>query len=47
MDECVKKGQKRLVEEFNYKKKMIVINLNDHYLIRSFYYLQPNEESVS
>ena len=46
MDECVKKGQQRLVEEFNYKKKMIVINSNDHYLIRSFYYLQLNEEQV-
>ena len=46
MDECVKKGQQRLVEEFNYKKKMIVMNSNDHYLIRSFYYLQPNEEQV-
>jgi hypothetical protein len=47
MDEYVKKGQQRFIEEFNYKKKMIVINSNDHYLIRSFYYLQPNEEQVS
>ena len=38
--------EKRLVEEFNYKKKMIVMNSNDHYLIRSFYYLQLNEEQV-
>ena len=47
MNEYVKKGQKRLVEEFDYKKKMIIINSNDHCLIRSFYCLQPNEEQVS
>ena len=47
IDEYVKKGQKRLKEEFDYKKKMIGIDSNDHYLIRSFYDLQPNEEQVS
>ena len=47
IDEYVKKGQKRLKEEFDYKKKMIGIDSNDHYLIRSCYDLQPNQEQVS
>ena len=47
MDECVKKGQKRLRDEFDYKKKMITINMNDHYLIHSFYELQPTKEQVT
>ena len=47
MDECVKKGQKRLRDEFDYKRKMITINMNDHYLIHSFYELQPTKEQVS
>ncbi|CAF2794300.1 unnamed protein product [Rotaria sp. Silwood2] len=47
IDECVKNGQKRLRDEFEYKKKMLVINMDDHYLIHSFYELQPTKEQVS
>lgn len=47
IDEFVQHGQKRLRDEFDYKKKMLIINATDHYLIRSFYWFTPNEEQVS
>ena len=47
IDECVKNGQKRLRDEFEYKKKVLVINMDDHYLIHSFYELQPTKDQVS
>ena len=46
IDEFVKHKQKRLRKAFDYKKKMLTINASDHYLIRSFYGLQPNKEQV-
>ena len=47
IDKFVHQGQKRLRDEFDYKKKMLNINATDHYLLRSFYWLQPNKEQVS
>lgn len=47
IDEFVQYGQRRLRDEYDYKKKMLQINAMDHYLIRSFYSLQPDEEQVS
>ena len=38
LDEYVTKGQKQLKVEFDYKRKMIVINSNDHSIILSFYH---------
>ena len=46
INECVKKAQRRLREEFDYKKKMLSLNSNDRHLITKFYDLQPNEEQV-
>ena len=46
INECVKNGQKRLRHEFDYKRKMLEFNSNDHRLIKQFYDLQPNEEEV-
>ena len=46
INECVKKGQERLRQEFVYKRKMLTIDSNDHYLITKFYQLQPSEEQV-
>lgn len=47
IDELVQHGQTRLRDEFDYKKKMLHMNANDHYLIRSFYWLKPSQEQVS
>ena len=47
IEEFVQQGQKRLRDEFDYKKKMLNINATDHYLIRSFYWCKPNQEQVS
>ena len=47
VEEFVQRGQKRLREEFEYKKKMLNINATDHYLIRSFYWFKPNQDQVS
>ena len=46
INECVTKGQRRLREEFDYRRKMLTFNFNDHYLLTKFYQLQPNEEQV-
>lgn len=47
IDEFVQHGQKRLRDEFDYKKKMLQMNATDHYLLRSFYWFKPNQEQVS
>lgn len=44
--ECVNKGQHRLRQEFDYKKKMLELNSNDHALISKVYELRPNEEQL-
>ncbi|CAF1501088.1 unnamed protein product [Rotaria sordida] len=46
INECVIHGQKRLKEEFQYKKEMLKLDWNDHQLLRKFYELKPNEELV-
>ena len=46
INKCVKNGQKRLTHEFEYKRKMLEFNSNDHRLIKQFYDLQLNEEEV-
>lgn len=47
IDQYVHHGQIRLRDELDYKKKMLQIDSNDQYLIRSFYWLEPNQEQVS
>ncbi len=46
INECVKNAQRRLKDEFNYKKEMLTCNWNDHQLIAKFYKLKPNEEQI-
>ena len=46
INECVKNAQRRLRQTFDYKKKMLTFNYNDHYWIKQFYHLQPSEEQV-
>ena len=46
INEYVKKGQQRLRQEFDYKKKMLELDSSDHRLITKFYDLQPNREQV-
>jgi hypothetical protein len=46
INECVEKGQERLKQEFDYKKKMLELNSNDHHLINKVYELQPSDEQV-
>ncbi|CAF1246236.1 unnamed protein product [Rotaria sp. Silwood1] len=43
---CVQSAQQRLRQEFDYKKKMLVLDSNDRNLIRKFYDLKPNDEQV-
>jgi len=45
-NEYVKNGQRRLCQEFDYRRNMLKFDSNDHYLIRKFYDLQPNNEQV-
>ena len=47
IDELVQQEQKRLRQEFEYKKKMLEKDAKDHYLIRSFYWIKPNQEQIS
>ena len=47
INECVKNSQLRLRHEFDYKKKMLTFNSNDHQLIQQFYDLQPSQKQVS
>ena len=46
INECVKKGQQRLRQEFEYRRKMLQFNSNDRHLLTKFYEMQPNEEQV-
>jgi hypothetical protein len=46
IDQCVKNGQERLKQAFDYKKNMLELNSHDHYLINKVYELQPTEEQV-
>ena len=46
INECVKSAQRRLRQEFDYKKKMLVFNCNDHQWIKQFYDLQPSVDQV-
>ena len=46
INEFVQRGQKRLNKEFEYKKKMLEKNAKDHYLIRSFYSINPSQEQI-
>ncbi|CAF3937208.1 unnamed protein product [Adineta steineri] len=46
INECVTSGQRRLKDEFNYKKEMLTCNSKDHQLIAKFYELKPNEEQI-
>jgi hypothetical protein len=46
INECVKNGQQRLKDEFNYKKEMLTLDWNDHQLLTKFYKLKPNEEQI-
>lgn len=46
IDECVKHGQKRLRQEFDYRRKMLELDAHDRYLINEFYNLAPNDEQV-
>ncbi|CAF1491381.1 unnamed protein product [Rotaria sordida] len=46
INECVLHSQKRLKEEFQYKKEMLKLDSNDHQLLRKFYELKPNEELI-
>lgn len=46
MNECVKSSQKRLRQEFDYRRKMLELDAHDHHFISKFYDSQPNEEQV-
>ena len=46
IDECVKHGQQRSRQEFEYKKQMLTYNWNDHQLLRKFYQFTPNDEQI-
>ncbi|CAF1364486.1 unnamed protein product [Rotaria sordida] len=46
INECVKSAQQRLRQEFDYKKKMLVLDSNDRNLITKFYDLKPNEVQI-
>jgi len=46
INECVKKGQQRLREEFEYRRKILELDSNDRHLITKFYQIQPSEEQV-
>ena len=46
INECVKNGQKRLRNEFAYKKEMLTLDWNDQVSITKFYGLKPNEELI-
>ena len=46
INECVKNAQRRLRQTFDYKKKMLIFNYNDHHWIKQFYHLQPSQEQV-
>ena len=47
INRCVIRAQRRLREEFVYKKAIIVFDSNDHQSIQKFYDSHPNGEQVS
>jgi hypothetical protein len=46
IDACIQKGQQRLRDEFSYRKQMLILNANDHDLLKKFYQLQLDHEHV-
>lgn len=46
MIDCVKKGQRRLQEEFEHRRKNLEFDAKEHQLIRTFYQCEPNAEQV-
>ena len=46
INECVKGAPRRLRQAFDYKKKMLTSNSNDHHWIKQFCHLQPSQEQV-
>ncbi|CAF5023052.1 unnamed protein product [Rotaria sp. Silwood1] len=46
INECVQHSQKRLKEQFQYKKEMLKLDWNDDHLLMKFYELKPNEELI-
>jgi hypothetical protein len=46
INECVKKGQKRLKQEFDFKKEILILDSKDHQCLNKFYNLQPNNELI-
>jgi sugar-specific transcriptional regulator TrmB len=46
INECVKKSQQRLKDEFQHRIAMLKLDCNDHQSIAHFYSLKPNEEVV-
>ena len=46
INECVKNNQQRLSDEFNHRKEMIELDWNDHFLIKTFYGLKPDEQVI-
>lgn len=45
--ELVKNEQRQLRQEFDFKKNLLFMNLNDHHLINEFFDLQPTDDEVS
>ena len=43
---CVEQGQKRLRNEFAYKKRMLQCNYDDHHAIGQFYLSSPDSDQV-
>ena len=46
INECVKNNQQRLSDDFNHRKEMIELDWNDHFAIKKFYALIPDEQVV-
>jgi hypothetical protein len=46
INECVKKGQQRLKEEFDFKKEILLLDSEDRQCLTKFYNLQPNNELI-
>ena len=44
--ECVKKGQRRLKEEFLYRIDITQLNINERRSKKTFYEIEPNQEQV-
>ena len=46
IDQCVKNGQRRLKDAFDYKKQMLTFDWNDNQCLEKFYKLKPNDEQI-